>query len=184
MDPITDTRLSELHPIFAIRFRQLDKLLADSQLQVRLRIVQGLRTWASQDQLFAQGRTAPGVACKHNGTIRPIGTCDQHPFGLPVTKARGGQSAHNFGYAADADPDDPNFPDWHPDWNAQDERWKIFLATAKECGFSEGALWRSFPDNPNLYLSELPEAPDDNMRNLFREGGLPAVWADWEGKLS
>ena len=183
MEAISEARLQEVHPELARRMRQLDQRLADSPLKIRLRVIQGLRTWANQDELFAQGRTAPGAPCRHSGVSRPAGTCEQHPFGLPVTKARGGQSAHNFGYALDADPDDPNFPDWHPDWNVEDERWKSFLATAKECGLGEGATWRTFPDNPHFYLPELPATPDDNMRYLFREGGLAAVWADWEGKL-
>ena len=45
-----------------------------------VRIISGTRTYAEQDALYAQGRTAPG----------PI-----------VTRAKGGQSNHNFGIAWD-----------------------------------------------------------------------------------
>ena len=48
-----------------------------------VRVTQGLRTYAEQDALYAQGRTTPG----------PI-----------VTNARGGQSYHNFGLAIDVAP--------------------------------------------------------------------------------
>ncbi len=184
MDAITETRLGEVHPVLATRYRQLDQRLFESALRIRLRVTQGLRTWAQQDQLYAQGRTAPGVPCNHGGTSRAVGTCDLHPLGLPVTKARGGESAHNFGYALDPAPDDPAFPDWHPDWHEEDERWRLFLMTARECGLAEGATWRTFPDAPHLYLPELPATPDDTMRYVFREGGLTGLWASWEGKFS
>jgi peptidoglycan L-alanyl-D-glutamate endopeptidase CwlK len=183
MEAITATRVGELHPVFQSRFTQLDQRLAESSLAIQLRLTQGIRTWAGQDELYAKGRTTPGVDCKHGGVVRPVGSCPQHPLGLPVTKAKGGESAHNFGYAGDAVPNDPDFPDWHGDWSGGDERWKVFLATAKECGFAEGAEWRTFPDAPHLYLPELPATPDDNMRYLYREGGLAAVWRDWEGKF-
>ncbi len=49
-----------------------------------LLVTQGLRTWAEQDALYAKGRTIP-----------PIGKL------FVVTKARGGQSWHNFGLAFD-----------------------------------------------------------------------------------
>ena len=47
---------------------------------IAVRYISGTRTYAQQDALYAQGRTKPG----------PI-----------VTKARGGESNHNFGIAVD-----------------------------------------------------------------------------------
>ena len=184
MDSFSEARLQEVHPALAARARRLDQRLVDSSLAVRLRVIQGLRTWNQQDTLYARGRTTAGEPCVHGGVARRVGLCQQHPLGLPVTKAKGGQSAHNFAYALDAAPDDASFSDWHPDWHTEDERWKLFLATATECGFAEGAAWRTFPDAPHLYLMELPATPDDSMRYLFREGGMAAVWAEWEGKLT
>jgi hypothetical protein len=126
---------------------------------IDIRVTQGLRSWAEQTALYEQGRTKPG----------PI-----------VTKARPGYSAHNFGYAVDIVPDTEEFPTFTPDWNELDVRWKQILLLAKACGLEEGAMWRTFPDYPHLYLGELPANPTDLMRALFAEGGLEKLWASWK----
>src|SRR6267142_2501014 len=163
MNAITQARGGELHSVLWARYQQLDQRCRAKSPPVDLGITQGLRTWNQQDELWAKGRTTPGAPCKHGGVARPVSTCDQHPLGLPVTKAKGGWSAHNFGYALDAAPDDPNFPGWQPDWHAEDAQWEALLAAALDCGLAEGAAWRTFPDAPHLYLPELPATPDDNM---------------------
>jgi len=161
MDSITETRLAAVHPELARRIRQLDQQLDPQGIVIR--VTQGLRTWAQQDELYAQGRTAPGAI---------------------VTNAPGGESAHNFGYAVDAVPNDPAFPAWAPDWNSRDARWTTFLENATGCGLAEGAQWRSFPDAPHLYLQELPANPDDEMRAILREAGMQALWEDWVTRYS
>ncbi|HVG34723.1 MAG TPA: peptidoglycan-binding protein, partial [Pyrinomonadaceae bacterium] len=66
----------KVHPELAKRVRMLIDNLAKAGMQIE--VVQGLRTFAEQDALFAQGRTKPGKV---------------------VTNARGGQSNHNYGLA-------------------------------------------------------------------------------------
>lgn len=56
---------------------------AEAALDITIRIVQGLRTWAQQTAIYNQGRTTPGNV---------------------VTKAKAGQSYHNYGLAADVVP--------------------------------------------------------------------------------
>jgi peptidoglycan LD-endopeptidase CwlK len=129
-----------------------DKCLANG---IELRVTQGLRTWNQQDLLYAQGRTDPGKI---------------------VTEAPGGYSGHNFGYCADIVPADENFPVFTPDWDAMDSRWKQVLTMAKGANLAEGAEWRTFPDRPHLYLEELPSTPTNEMRYIYKEGGMPAVW--------
>ena len=66
------------------RASALRRVVADLASQgVIVEIVQGLRTFAEQDALYAQGRTGPGAI---------------------VTQARGGESNHNYGLAADLCP--------------------------------------------------------------------------------
>ena len=78
MDKISEERLNEVCPELARRVRRLsDKCEANG---IHIRVSQGLRSWEQQDLLYAQGRTDAGKV---------------------VTNARGGQSAHNFGYAVD-----------------------------------------------------------------------------------
>ncbi|MBE3649214.1 M15 family metallopeptidase [Paenibacillus polymyxa] len=100
-------------------------------------ITQGLRTYAEQDALYAQGR---------NGDKRQR-----------VTNARGGYSIHNFGYAVDfalllrdgrsvswdtlRDDDRDSLPDWSE-----------VVEEAKRLGFEWGGDWRSFTDMPHIQM--------------------------------
>jgi peptidoglycan LD-endopeptidase CwlK len=151
MDNISVERLSEVAPELSRRVSRLAALLS-----FPIRVTQGLRTYAQQNALYAQGRTLPGNI---------------------VTDAQGGQSAHNFGYAVDVVPvnDDGSI-----DWNGKDAKWAEILAKAPQCGLAEGATWRAFPDEPHLYPQECPADPDDNIRYLFTEGGLDAVWEEFK----
>src|SRR5258708_20119337 len=146
MDSISVERLKPVHPELSRRVYLLDsKLEADG---IHIRVTRGLATFEEQAAIFAEGRTAPGKI---------------------VTHAKPGWSAHNFGYAVDAAPDDPSFPAWHPDYREQDDRWKDLLAKALECGLAEGAMWRSVaPDSPHLYLKELPPTPDAYLRAILQ----------------
>lgn len=148
----SEARLAEVHPELARRVRQLDQLLPSLSLQV----TQGVRTWAEQNELYAQGRTAPGDI---------------------VTNAKGGESAHNFGYAVDLVPEEITPGD--PDWKLNHPAWKSLLSTAPTAGLAEGACWKHAPDNPHFYLDELPANPTDEMRSLFTEGGLQNVWSSF-----
>ncbi len=145
---ISLARLAEVHPELMRRIVRLDTMIPSLSIQV----TQGLRTWTQQDALYAEGRTAPGIE---------------------VTDARGGYSAHNFGYAVDLVPED--IMPGQPDWNLTHDAWKRMLATAPSCGLAEGACWKK-PDNPHFYLDELPATPTDEMRLQFANGGIVAVW--------
>lgn len=72
------TLLLKVQPVFANLLIELKKHFAEKGIDVR--IICGTRTYAEQDALYAQGRTKPGQV---------------------VTKARGGESLHNFGLAID-----------------------------------------------------------------------------------
>ena len=153
MDDISELHLIGVHPELARRVRLLaDKCSLNGTI---LHVTCGLRTYSQQDALFRQGRTMPGKV---------------------VTQARGGYSAHCFGYAVDIVPADESFPDFVPDWDAMDPRWKMVLQMAKNCGLAEGAEWRTFPDRPHLYLEECPATPDQDMRDMFAASGMAAVW--------
>ncbi len=56
---------------------------------------------ASQNALFAIGRTKAGAKCRCGGKINQIGKCKKHPMGLVVTNARGGDSEHQYKIAID-----------------------------------------------------------------------------------
>jgi len=78
-DTTSIPRLALLHPAVRDIFK---KFIEDSEngLNITLRIVQGLRTFAEQDAIYAEGRTLPGHI---------------------VTFARAGQTYHCYGAAID-----------------------------------------------------------------------------------
>ena len=149
LDDISMERLSQVHPELSRRVQQLADLLS-----FPIRVTQGLRTYAQQDALYQQGRTTPGKI---------------------VTNAAAGHSMHNFGMAVDVV---PLKADGTADWDSKDDQWVEILNKAPSCGLAEGAEWRTFPDMPHLYIEGCPANPDDNIRYLFENGGLSAVWAE------
>jgi peptidoglycan LD-endopeptidase CwlK len=145
------TRLDLVHPELKRRVLAMDKILAPENIHIQ--VSQGLRTWKEQDGLFAQGRTLPGKI---------------------VTRARGGQSAHNYGYAVDLFPEDVETD--KPDWNVSHTSWQRMLAVGLQVGLAEGCTWRTFPDNPHFYLKEFPADPSQLMEMDFKDSGMVAVW--------
>nr|MBA3805723.1 M15 family metallopeptidase [Acidobacteriota bacterium] len=107
MNPSSENRLKKVHPELAKRVRMVIENLAKAGVQVE--VVQGLRTFAEQDALFAQGRTKPGKV---------------------VTNARGGQSNHNYGLAVDVVP----FNNSKPNWEAPNSIWIAIGGEAEKLG--------------------------------------------------
>lgn len=88
-------------------------------------ITSGRRTIAYQNELYAQGRTAPGKV---------------------VTNAKGGQSPHNFGLAADLAPL-KNGNIW---WNAPRQVWQQMADLAVEIGLTSGFYFKTIFDAPHV----------------------------------
>ena len=114
---------------------------------IDIRVIQGFRTAAEQDALFAQGRTKPGKR---------------------VTNARAGQSNHNYGLAVDF----CIFENGKPNWNAPQSKWLRIATAAEALGLESGARWK-FVDLPHVQLPGLSIA---QCRALYKQGGLPLVW--------
>ena len=134
MDKPTQDRIARLHPTVREEMTNIinecnSKLNGRSQV----RISEGLRTFAEQDALYSQGRTTAGKK---------------------VTKAKGGQSIHNYGFAVDIvliidgktaswdikkDWDNDGIADW-------DECVKVFA----KYGWNWGGSWTTFKDFPHF----------------------------------
>jgi peptidoglycan L-alanyl-D-glutamate endopeptidase CwlK len=81
MDKITLQRIELLHPALRDEAKEIYAEICERLTGKALcRFSHTLRTFAEQDALYAQGRTAPGKI---------------------VTRAKGGQSWHNYGMAID-----------------------------------------------------------------------------------
>ena len=152
--PLSSTslaRLAEVYSGLAERSVQQARLMEAEGIDGQ--ISQGLRTWAQQDLLFRQ---------------------------IPkVTDVPGGYSWHCFGMAVDWD---IQLPDGTLDWNEQHPTWQKLIAIGDSLGLTHvsiGSPGRTHRDWPHFQLTgRFPLEPDDEVRQLFRDGGLQAVWAE------
>ena len=159
MDAISESRLTEVHPLLASKIRQMADILAQSG--VTLRVTQGLRSWTQQLSLWLKGRDP-------NGTV-----IDRSKV---VTNAAPGHSWHNFGLAVDVVPMDNV---GQPDWNVNHPVWKQIVSVGTSLGLVAGAEWRTFPDYPHFQLTgKLPVSPDDEVRQTFKDGGMVTIWKE------
>jgi len=147
MNTASQNRLTKVHPRLAKGVTAIIDALAAQGITIE--VVQGLRTFAEQDALFAQGRTKPGQV---------------------VTQARGGQSNHNYGLAVDLCP----FVDGKPQWNDNQGFIRIGAEAVKQ-GLQWGGDWKKFIDKPHVQIGGLTVA---QCSALFKKGGLESVWAN------
>jgi peptidoglycan L-alanyl-D-glutamate endopeptidase CwlK len=130
----SQTRLAGVHPVI----RQLGEALIERCYNkgIWVLITQGLRTYAEQDALYAQGRTKPGSI---------------------VTKVKGGYSIHNFGFAIDYALllKDGKTASWDTKRDDNQDHKADFLQVAEEAkalGFEWGGDWKTFVDMPHLQM--------------------------------
>src|SRR5690606_34917855 len=123
LDPVNEARVSSLHADVQRPARQLLNL--SSAVGLNLRITEGFRSFERQNQLYAQGRTAPGQQ---------------------VTNARGGDSYHNYGLAIDVVQIQGGQANWNGPWGRIGE-------IGKAVGFEWGGDWRGFKDYPHFQMT-------------------------------
>jgi peptidoglycan L-alanyl-D-glutamate endopeptidase CwlK len=142
-DAISHARVDALHPL--VRKEVLDTLIEVEKNfppNIKIRVVQGLRTIEEQNELYAQGRTKPGKV---------------------VTNARGGKSYHNFGLAFDYalmydKNNDGNFEVLSWDINKDEDKdklkdWDEVRKAFEAKGWKWGGTFRTFKDYPHLEKS-------------------------------
>lgn len=113
------TLLPEVRPIV----RSLVQKAGQSGIQIK--IIGGLRTYAEQDALYAQGRTKPGAK---------------------VTNARAGYSNHNFGIAFDVGVFEGS------KYLPESVKYKAVGALGMDLGLEWGGNWKSIVDQPHFQL--------------------------------
>lgn len=144
-----------IHPELARRVEKVIEAVAKRGFKVK--VVQGLRTIAEQNSLYAQGRTKKGKI---------------------VTKAPGGFSPHNYGCAVDLALVDPvkengiltHFPDRSP-------VWAIIGEEGKRQGLEWGGDWKKFKDRPHLEVPLLKYGRP-LLKMVSASGDLSAVWKE------
>ena len=147
-DKVTLDRIQLLHPKVRDEVKNiyLNEIIPALSGKAICRFAYTLRTFAEQDALYAQGRTKLFDA---NG--KKLGV---------VTKAKGGQSIHNFGLALDIvllkdTNGDGTFEsaswedtiDFDKDGRAD---WMEIVSILKKNGWIWGGDWKSFKDKPHF----------------------------------
>jgi peptidoglycan L-alanyl-D-glutamate endopeptidase CwlK len=131
----------QLRPLFR-------RFVAECSAKFPVRVIMTLRTPAEQDALYAMGRTAPGRV---------------------VTQARGYQSYHVWGVAADIAPErvltDRNWMPAAPEW-AEMERIALALGMEHDVkgdlphfSYKEGGHWRR-------WYAAFPSLPPDHFTKI------------------
>lgn len=152
--------LANVHPELAKRV--INMITLACQAGLNFGAFMGLRTWEEQDALYAEGRTAPGNI---------------------VTKAKGGQSSHNFGLAVDLVEDgDPNQAGIQWSWKNNVDYLKLG-AIAKQANLEWAGFWKSFKDYPHVSLTLGLTMPQAQLIYQVK-GGMPAVWAEIDRRLA
>lgn len=148
MDKITLDRIELLHPAVRqdVKNIYLNEVVPALTGKAICRFAYTLRTFAEQDALYAQGRTR---LFDSNG--RKLGV---------VTKAKGGQSIHNYGLAFDIvllKDTDNNGTFESASWETnidfdKDGRadWMEIVDIFKRHGWVWGGDWKSFKDRPHF----------------------------------
>lgn len=139
MDKVTLERIKLIHP--KLRDEALDiytEICEALKGKALCRFAFTLRTFAEQDALYAQGRTKPGAI---------------------VTKAKGGQSYHNYGLAIDVVlliDKDGNGTYESASWDTRGDYdgdkksdWSEIVNIFKQYGWEWGGDWK-FKDDPHF----------------------------------
>lgn len=137
-DELSIPRLNLLHPLVRDTFRGFIED-AETTLGIKLRITQGLRSFAQQNELYAQGRSQIQLSLVGLSFVTAKPTLPR------VTNAKGGDSYHNYGLAVDL----VNMINGTPDWNYDME---LLLPIATKYGIDWGGLWKSIKDRPHFQI--------------------------------
>lgn len=125
VDARSEKAIQTLHA----RVRPLARALVQAAAAqgLKIKVTSGLRTYAEQDALYAQGRTRPGQK---------------------VTNARAGHSNHNFGIAFDVTlwDKETDLPVW------ESPAYKAIGALGAQLGLEWGGNWTTIRDEPHFQL--------------------------------
>lgn len=154
MNKNTIERLKTVHPELQRRYRILEQRML-KKYGIQIEVSDAHRTAVRQEELFAQGRTAPGKK---------------------VTNARAWQSNHNYGIALDVWPCVNGKFNWNP------SAWMMaqFGEEVELLGLEWGGRWKTIVDNPHIQLPGLTDngrmKPEAYRLVQNANGSLAEVW--------
>lgn len=110
----------------------------------------GTRDFASQDALYAKGRTSPPIGIQYR-----------------VTNAKGGQSAHNYACATDWTWFDGETLVW---LKKEDPKWQEYIAAVMKVGLRPGAEFGDVDHNEIKMECDWP-----HILLAYQQGGMTAA---------
>lgn len=144
-------RLSQVHPVLS---RRVQNLIAQLETEGYIvRVTRGISTVAQQDAIWQKGRDADG-----------------NVVGETFTDAKGTESNHVLGYAADLAIMDSN---GEPDWKSTG--FDRIVDLAPNHGLRSGASWG---DRPHVELEEVPAKPSEEAQSIYIQAGVAGVWSE------
>jgi len=123
VDPRSEKNIATLLPEVQPIARALVQKAAQNGIQIK--IISGLRSYAEQNELYAQGRTKPGKT---------------------VTDASGGYSNHNFGIAFDVGVFEGS------KYLEESVKYKAVGVLGMDLGLEWGGNWKTRVDEPHYQL--------------------------------
>ena len=120
----SNKKLVNVHPY--VKNKAIELIKKAYAEGIYIQVTQGFRSIEEQNELYAIGRTKPGKI---------------------VTKAKGGQSIHNYGLAFDIVVLNN---DGSLNWNTSDKRWKRVGQIGQSIGLEWGGTWKTFKDYPHF----------------------------------
>jgi peptidoglycan L-alanyl-D-glutamate endopeptidase CwlK len=139
-----------LHPTFKSLLIQLLDTCHDNGLDLYL--FEGFRTFERQNELYAQGRTAPGRI---------------------VTQARAGYSMHCYGIAADlVFNTSQTASNWS--WNGPYDQLGDIIANNFSDSLDWAGSWTSFRELPHVQLKI--DYTASQLKEVYDSSGLDGAW--------
>ena len=143
VDPKGILTSGELHPVLVDKVKGLVQKASSQGLKIRLQ--EGLRSFERQNELFKSGRN--------------------------VTRARAGNSYHNYGLAIDiVFRDKNNQPSW-----SEEHDWLKLGKIGKDLGLKWGGDFKRISDKAHFEYH--PELNLKMVKEAYRSGGLQNVWS-------
>ena len=133
-------KINNLHPDIQSLVKEF-MLRSEFELKLQIRIVQGLRTYDEQNNLYSQGRNQAQLNAVGLNNVQALPN-------LPlVTNARGGYSNHNFGLAIDVAFLEPGGT---INWSIAN--YNRLAPLGERLGFDWGGSWASLIDRPHFEM--------------------------------
>ncbi len=163
LDSATLARIRLLYPDVAVSYIRVCNDV-ERITGLRIRCQEGRRTFETQAEYYAQGRTTLGPEAS-----------PARPMGRTITNAKPGESLHHYGVAIDSCwvGLDPYLQMLAP--AKAGFLWKEYGRIAKAHGFEWGGDFRTIVDRPHIQKRYGFSAQE--IRELHVAGGIEAVWA-------